>query len=544
MAPSSKRDREVKHVSRACLECRSRHLKCDGKEPKCTRCEKFNRECQYVKSNRGGSRKKGVSTKKQKLDNGNSDKRRSKKGDTDNKDNEVKEELGDPLLSAKNHKNGHKHSDEMDSFVLPCVQNGLPEMADRDICNSQCLKKDVYNKLPPCLTGVKPKTKKEKEGIDFHPTFNSSKEKNAIDVVFDRKYYKSNPDDYYITPALIRNIDVESIVNTYYNCFHKTHPFMPPLAHIMEYLDSIPYKYDLLLAMKLVGDGQANNLYSKDVESVVYLVTNIMDYTKQVGKDLVSLQTILLLGMVTHISSLLDLSVTLRETLVSLCLELKLNYIDEDEVPSVFMDVNGFITESDNDNKANKNGVHMMHTPSETGSVKGTIHDLQNTKRTMNIPRDILVDTARRTLWEIYFFDTLSGTASGQSTSLIASQKMLCFYPKSVPLATFDYKSRAESCKLVNDAIKLNVAIQANKNVQTHLVHMNAAIGNWDMRIENPDMFKAPYLVNAHGQVNEGVFQSIMLVNYAKIFTHRPNKMLIPERSSRLERLSILLLRS
>ncbi|GME82986.1 unnamed protein product [Ambrosiozyma monospora] len=35
-------------------------------------------------------------------------------------------------------------------------------------------------------------------------------------------------------------------------------------------------------------------------------------------------------------------------------------------------------------------------------------------------------------------------------------------------------------------------------------------------------MFKAPYLVNAHGQVNEGVFQSIMLVNYAKIFTHRP----------------------
>ncbi|KAJ5623501.1 hypothetical protein N7490_012106 [Penicillium lividum] len=40
--------------SLACLPCRSRHLKCDAKKPRCTRCTEFSRECQYARSRRGG----------------------------------------------------------------------------------------------------------------------------------------------------------------------------------------------------------------------------------------------------------------------------------------------------------------------------------------------------------------------------------------------------------------------------------------------------------------------------------------------------------
>ena len=36
----------------ACTTCRSRHLKCDGKQP-CSRCKVDSVECQYVKSRRG-----------------------------------------------------------------------------------------------------------------------------------------------------------------------------------------------------------------------------------------------------------------------------------------------------------------------------------------------------------------------------------------------------------------------------------------------------------------------------------------------------------
>ncbi|KAL7943908.1 hypothetical protein V8C42DRAFT_327145 [Trichoderma barbatum] len=40
--------------SLACLACRSRHVKCDGKRPCCSRCGESGRLCDYAKSRRGG----------------------------------------------------------------------------------------------------------------------------------------------------------------------------------------------------------------------------------------------------------------------------------------------------------------------------------------------------------------------------------------------------------------------------------------------------------------------------------------------------------
>ncbi|PLB36635.1 putative C6 transcription factor [Aspergillus candidus] len=40
--------------SLACLPCRSRHLKCDGKRPCCSRCAETARDCDYARSRRGG----------------------------------------------------------------------------------------------------------------------------------------------------------------------------------------------------------------------------------------------------------------------------------------------------------------------------------------------------------------------------------------------------------------------------------------------------------------------------------------------------------
>lgn len=45
---------KVSRSSLACLPCRSRHLKCDGKRPCCSRCAEAAKDCEYAKSRRGG----------------------------------------------------------------------------------------------------------------------------------------------------------------------------------------------------------------------------------------------------------------------------------------------------------------------------------------------------------------------------------------------------------------------------------------------------------------------------------------------------------
>lgn len=45
-------------VKNACLACRAKKARCDGVQPTCGQCTSKGRECQYVKSRRGGARKK------------------------------------------------------------------------------------------------------------------------------------------------------------------------------------------------------------------------------------------------------------------------------------------------------------------------------------------------------------------------------------------------------------------------------------------------------------------------------------------------------
>ncbi|CAL3962388.1 unnamed protein product [Diplocarpon coronariae] len=61
---SQKRERERATVPSACVQCRSKHLKCDGLQP-CSRCSSNAFECEYVRSRRGfkGPRRNGTSSR-------------------------------------------------------------------------------------------------------------------------------------------------------------------------------------------------------------------------------------------------------------------------------------------------------------------------------------------------------------------------------------------------------------------------------------------------------------------------------------------------
>lgn len=54
--PPAKRKTRMR-AAKACLACRSRHMKCDSVDPKCTRCQLDEKPCVYTKSRRGGSHK-------------------------------------------------------------------------------------------------------------------------------------------------------------------------------------------------------------------------------------------------------------------------------------------------------------------------------------------------------------------------------------------------------------------------------------------------------------------------------------------------------
>ncbi|KAE8370385.1 hypothetical protein BDV27DRAFT_170071 [Aspergillus caelatus] len=53
--------------SLACLPCRSRHSKCDGKRPCCTRCAETGQECTYARSRRGGLDRAALADRRRRL---------------------------------------------------------------------------------------------------------------------------------------------------------------------------------------------------------------------------------------------------------------------------------------------------------------------------------------------------------------------------------------------------------------------------------------------------------------------------------------------
>lgn len=53
--------------SLACLPCRSRHIKCDGTKPSCSRCIEAAKQCDYTRSRRGGLAREALAERRKRL---------------------------------------------------------------------------------------------------------------------------------------------------------------------------------------------------------------------------------------------------------------------------------------------------------------------------------------------------------------------------------------------------------------------------------------------------------------------------------------------
>ncbi|KAF5552685.1 C6 transcription factor [Fusarium mexicanum] len=53
--------------SLACLECRTKHVKCDAQQPRCSRCMAYDKTCQYTASRRGGLDRAALAERRRRL---------------------------------------------------------------------------------------------------------------------------------------------------------------------------------------------------------------------------------------------------------------------------------------------------------------------------------------------------------------------------------------------------------------------------------------------------------------------------------------------
>lgn len=473
LAPNKKRPNQ-KHVSRACLQCRKRHFKCDGLLPLCDRCVKAGKVCTYVESHRGGLRKKGVSVKKMK---------ESPPGLIPDM-----EDFSVPSRPSP----GSPMSDKamLDAlYKFPCLTG-----KDGKCANANCPTKMAPLRATSSASPENPTTSGELEivngprrrkpnckcGGTLSPVLRDIKEMDfSVDI--ETSDHLLNPDTF----------DRRDIIANYYRTFHRFNPLLPPLEEIDTYLENPLVALELLFIMKIIADGQMNTLYSDGSSAIGDVLAQCLNIVKfQNANDLITIQVLLLVSVVAHISSLHDLSKQVRHLCISMLEELQIDNIDGPIVPDT-----------------------------QQGAAPLKVY---TSPRLQHISRESIADNARRTYWELYYLDVNIGSADGRTLTEFAAINSNVNYPIFPPVSTFDYKTRSEAAQLVSDAVSMNIAIINKAPFESLLLQLRASLSNWELRLEDPHFFNTPYLVDSMGAVNEGIHQAMLLYNHARIFVHRP----------------------
>ncbi|KAJ5089770.1 hypothetical protein N7532_008454 [Penicillium argentinense] len=179
--------------SLACLPCRSRHLKCDGKRPCCSRCAEAAQDCHYARSRRGGLDRAALAERRKRLaGTGNV------MATLDNNPN-VQGDSGAPTQPALF---------DISSYPI----DASASLADGSLLDGVILSNAISNIDSPGSTA------------SFQVTMES--------------------------------IEKDTLIDSYYKSFHKFHPFLLPRRHMIRHYQD-PSKQanlrPLIAAMRLIG---------------------------------------------------------------------------------------------------------------------------------------------------------------------------------------------------------------------------------------------------------------------------------------------------
>ncbi|TFA98889.1 hypothetical protein CCMA1212_009339 [Trichoderma ghanense] len=190
-------------VSLACLPCRTRHVRCDAKKPRCNRCCEEDKECSYAKSRRGGLDRAALAARRNQAA---------------------------AVAAAKDSCNAHS-------------SNAYSSKSSGSGSGSQ-LSPARSNDGSRLTSGLVPAHRPEQP------------QPPAIDPSL-----YTPPDDAWssiLPSADLQSVDVagDAFIDAYYTCFHRYHPCAPPRRFLERYLQD-PIRQDelrpLVYVMRFVG---------------------------------------------------------------------------------------------------------------------------------------------------------------------------------------------------------------------------------------------------------------------------------------------------
>lgn len=237
-ATSQSNERPRKHIQRACLECRKRHIRCDGVTPVCKKCNDTGRTCSYIPSHRGGAR---VSQRKLKLK--------------------------QKLEQSKERPHTHPPQDQR-MLAMPAnpskTWTGAPleDPPGPDFC-VEAFGTLRYTESIPALSFAQP---------------------------------NGTPNSSALSPKLPQPLPIYEILDIYYTQFHYRHPFLPPREHIETYIAVSP---DLIAVLTLIAH-VLKSPRLMDRGDIEYLVLDAREKINDSETDLIKLQSTVLLSNISY----------------------------------------------------------------------------------------------------------------------------------------------------------------------------------------------------------------------------------------------------
>jgi hypothetical protein len=134
----------------------------------------------------------------------------------------------------------------------------------------------------------------------------------------------------------------------------------------------------------------------------------------------------------------------------------------------------------------------------------------------------MIVECAKRCLSELHFIDVLFGAASNYMVSAIAQSPIPDLVADIPDRKRFCYRLRNVAVRTVDEVVRFLAHSGQELQESAEFYRLQAHIATWQGCLNDPASFQAPHLIDHFGNVNEGVMQAIISLNYAAILLNLP----------------------
>lgn len=289
-----------------------------------------------------------------------------------------------------------------------------------------------------------------------------------------------------------QSLSSSEIMDAYYQNFHYRHPFLPPREQLQLYIGYAP---ELLAVMGLTV-GVLSSFQLMSFQDTEHLVKDIQEKLRKAVPDLIKLQTMVLLSIVSHMSGMTDVSLSMIKCSSDVCYRSFSAYI--------------------------RNQGGLSHEDCA---------NILSSWRTVSLNMVEYQEALAKVAHEVYFMDTFSSMITGQKFSPFVSDSQLISLVEAEDVPGFAFKTRFRTITLIKEMIGTFNSFEAG-TVKTDFQRLNNVVTTFEQLLKGAMTIEArvgfspsdlvPKLVSEYGIVDDGIYQSIMSLYLAMIVMHFP----------------------